>query len=115
MLEKLQKLFDEANSPREEFIKENIFKVGFHKHILDKKRPYWDEDGEGKKLYKFIAENSELIEHNVETIDRGRPRKDSSFVTQNIYEIYKYNDLKIKVEIIEARSGNKRYTIDIYK
>jgi len=106
-------LLEEVDTKQETIKIEDILKDGFHRHILDRKKQYWEEKGEGYKLYQIIASTTKLIEKNKKSCNRGNPKKDYSFTTSDIDELYQYQDYKIKVEIREARSGNKRYTINV--
>ena len=107
-------LLDEVDTKQETTKIEDIIKDGFNRHILDRKKQYWEEKGEGYRIYQIIVSSAKLIEQKKESFNRGDPKKDHSFTTYDIDELYQYQEYKIKVRITEARSGNKRYTINVY-
>lgn len=112
MFDKYVALLEEIDSKKALTI-EDILKDGFYKHILDRKKAYGEEPGEGYTMYKIIHSHANLIKSNIESCDRGNPKKDHSFVTHDSKELYEYKGFNIYVQIDEARSGNKRYTVEV--
>jgi len=114
MFDKYVALLEEMDN-KKSFSIEDILKDGFYKHILDRKKAYWEEPGEGYTMYKTIKSHANLIKSDIKSHDRGNPKKDYSFVTHDSKEQYEYGGFNIYIQIDEARSGNKRYTVEVKK
>jgi len=88
-----------------------FFSLGYSGLIIEGRYEGVDYDGKnGGKLLSILKEETELIFHNVEEVERGR--SDYGFHTNRDTYVFKFNTLFLTIKTFTPRSlNNTRYGI----